>query len=147
MRRLAIVPLVACLLLNCEANAALTIESRKAIKWYSVKGEDLLRSCKVFIKLLDEGISSRDTTEHMHCKWFVLGVFTGVAAGSVYAANKVYGDTSKAKSLIPYCMPAEVGLKQTVRVVVKYLEDNPKSLQLASPSLVVQALIKAFPCK
>ena len=48
------------------------------------------------------------------------------------------------------CFPDEVnsadGLVQLVRVVVKYLEDNPRSLGLEAWGLVVLALVESFPC-
>lgn len=48
------------------------------------------------------------------------------------------------------CLPDEVnsavGLEQLVRVVLKYLEDNPESLHIEAWGLVVVALVEAFPC-
>ena len=39
-----------------------------------------------------------------------------------------------------------VTFSQMERVVVKFLQDNPKKLNLNQSTLVVKALSKAFPC-
>ena len=48
------------------------------------------------------------------------------------------------------CFPDEVnsaeGLVQLVRVVLKYLESNPRSLGLEAWGLIVLALVESFPC-
>jgi hypothetical protein len=46
-----------------------------------------------------------------------------------------------------YCLPDGVEIYQLVKVVRKYLEDNPAKLHLPSGILVESALNQAFPCR
>ena len=46
-----------------------------------------------------------------------------------------------------FCMPNEVTTNQTIKIVVKYLNDNPSELHLPDVFLIQKAIIKAFPCK
>jgi hypothetical protein len=64
--------------------------------------------------------------------------------------NDIYKSTVlKGSSQGLICLPKEkpqtVG--QLARIVVKYLEDNPKQLHEPAASLATVALSKAFPCK
>ncbi|QLG94782.1 hypothetical protein HZF02_23820 [Pseudomonas yamanorum] len=71
-----------------------------------------------------------------------LGVVQGVRNTLVTLAN--------AKLISPViCFPGGGVLSngQTIRVVVKYLEDNPKDLNLDQSLLTMMALLDAFPCK
>jgi hypothetical protein len=45
------------------------------------------------------------------------------------------------------CVPKEISLGQSIKVVVKYLEANPGKLHLSASSNVLNAFIDAFPCK
>jgi hypothetical protein len=44
------------------------------------------------------------------------------------------------------CHPENVSQGQLRQIVVKFLEENPEKLHLSADSLVVTALIRAFPC-
>ena len=45
------------------------------------------------------------------------------------------------------CVPKEVSLGQSIKVVVKYLEANPDKLHLSASSHVLNAFAEAFPCE
>lgn len=45
------------------------------------------------------------------------------------------------------CLPNGVTLGQEVRVVEKFLQDNPAKLNQPGATLVIQAIEEAFPCK
>ena len=45
------------------------------------------------------------------------------------------------------CVPKEVSLRQSINVVVKYLEANPGKLHLSASSNVLNAFREAFPCE
>ena len=47
----------------------------------------------------------------------------------------------------PLMEPDGVKREQVVRIVVKYLEDNPKDLHRDEGLLVAAALVAAYPCK
>jgi len=46
-----------------------------------------------------------------------------------------------------WCMSIDVDGSQLVRVVTKWLQENPQDLHLSASSLVIEALILAFPCE
>ena len=45
------------------------------------------------------------------------------------------------------CVPKEVSLGQSIKVVVKYLEANPGKLHLSASSNVLNAFLDSFPCE
>lgn len=51
------------------------------------------------------------------------------------------------KQSLGYCTDPSMPMLQISRVVVKYLQDNPKLLHFQPAGLVDQALIDNFPCK
>ncbi len=48
---------------------------------------------------------------------------------------------------IIWCDPGNVTVGQIIKIVSKYLHNNPEKLHLYAYSLVTQALKEAFPCK
>ena len=46
-----------------------------------------------------------------------------------------------------WCAPSHLKSAQIVKVVSKYLNNNPEKLHLNAAQLVIEALIGAFPCK
>ena len=46
-----------------------------------------------------------------------------------------------------YCLPERVSVNQLVAVVVKYLGENPAELHNIASSLILKALVEAFPCE
>jgi len=55
-------------------------------------------------------------------------------------------DTAQAIAKRIFCLPEGVQPQQEVRVVIKYLEDNPAKLHESAAVLVMGALSGAFPC-
>ena len=51
-----------------------------------------------------------------------------------------------AKSDLGYCLPSPLEGEQLIRVIVKYLEDNPAKLHTIAAPLVKAAFREAFPC-
>jgi hypothetical protein len=60
-----------------------------------------------------------------------------------YCTGLVNGVTNASPRV---CPDEAVTTGQTLRVVVKYLEDHPEELHLDNAVLVEKALAKAFPC-
>jgi hypothetical protein len=54
---------------------------------------------------------------------------------------------SDSTNSISWCNPGNVTTGQMFKIVSKYLNNNPEKLNLYADSLVIQALIEAFPCK
>ncbi|MNJ01850.1 hypothetical protein D3C73_1616130 [compost metagenome] len=63
----------------------------------------------------------------------------------VLATTFFYSDELRKDEI--FCVPTTVTYAQLVRVVVKYLQDNPKDLNKGRMTLVWQALMDAYPCK
>lgn len=100
-------------------------------------GNELLPQCQHFIALVDGGTAKTD--EHYDagmCAGFVQGVF----ASSVFYSDGIKKDEK-------FCVPNTVKYSQLVRIVVKYLKDNPKLLNENRMVLVWAALQDAYPCK
>jgi hypothetical protein len=91
-------------------------------------GNDLLPRCKAFVDS-SENPNWKDSHEA-----FSVGYCLGLVNGISFSAPDV-------------CPTQGVTVLQEVRVVVKYLEDNPQILNLNGAMLTERALSRAFPCK
>jgi hypothetical protein len=90
-------------------------------------GNDLLPRCQQAVEAIDK-TTWKDANESFNAG-FCLGLVQGVS----YASADV-------------CTGEGVTFSQMERVVVKFLQDNPKKLNLNQSTLVQTALFKAFPC-
>ena len=97
-------------------------------------GTNLLNNCSLFIKLAEgKDLTSLDQA-------FNIGLCAGFIEGIIKSEY-----THKDKKL--FCSPKEsIKIDQAVRIVVKYVNDNPQNLHSDSILLVFSALMKAFPC-
>ncbi|VVO61274.1 hypothetical protein PS862_00830 [Pseudomonas fluorescens] len=103
----------------------------------SFDGNELLGQCQIYIKLVDGGTARNDAHyDAGECGGFVLGVARSTA---------LYGEFIPIK--LKFCTPDTVTNSQLVRIVVKYLKDNPKTLSDNRTVLVWRALLDAYPCK
>jgi len=98
-------------------------------------GNELLRQCQQYIRAADDE-KNYDRIDAGMCGGFIQGV------DSTFA---MLGDNLKKDARL--CMPQGVTNSQLVRVVVKYLKDNPKLLNLHKVALSWAALRDAYPCK
>lgn len=96
------------------------------------KGEELLWACKA-----DENNSLKEAFQKMHCIGYVTGMLDGM--------QLVFGLRPKSKL---FCPPTGgMSADQQVRIVTKWLEDNPKELHKGARTSVLIAFSQAFPCK
>ena len=86
-------------------------------------GNDLLPRCQQAVEAIDKNANES----------FNAGFCLGLVQGVSYASADV-------------CTGEGVTFSQMERVVVKFLQDNPKKLNLNQSTLVQTALSKAFPC-
>lgn len=100
-------------------------------------GNELLMQCQYYIKLVDGGTVK--TNAH-----FSAGACGGFVHG-VLATTLFYSDELKKDE--KFCVPNNATYAQLVRVVVKYLTDNPKRLNETQMVLTWAALRDAYPCK
>jgi len=100
----------------------------EAENFYS--GNELLAMCEAYLS--ETGSAAKGNT----C--------FGYVAGIVDAHNTFVNLADLEQS---WCPPENLDGSQLVRVVTKYLQGNPQQLHLTASSLVVNALILAFPCE
>lgn len=87
---------------------------------------------KLTIKTTPEDI--RDVVNGSYCRGYVLGVVDSLI--SISAATQT-----------TYCIPDNADNDQLVRVMDKYLNDNPAKLNDPAGQAVAKAIFDAFPCK
>ncbi|PMZ76949.1 Rap1a/Tai family immunity protein [Pseudomonas sp. FW305-70] len=97
-------------------------------------GNELLGQCQQYIRAAD-GEASFNQVDAGVCAGYVQGVESTVGFYSDDLANDA-----------KFCVPNGVTNGQLVRIVVKYLKDNPKQLNLTRTGLVWSALKDAYPC-
>jgi hypothetical protein len=79
---------------------------------------------------------------HMRsCVGYVRGFTDGIEFGSSYVEDKV-------NKQVPhlFCEPDGAENGQIIRIILKYIRDNPTEAHLPTSLLIVDALKKAFPC-
>lgn len=98
-------------------------------------GNELLGQCQQYLKLAD----SEPNYDRID---------VGICAGLVEGVNSmVYFYSDLLKKDDKYCMPGNVTNGQMVRILVKYLKDNPKLLNKSNTVLMWSAFKDAYPCK
>jgi hypothetical protein len=60
-----------------------------------------------------------------------------------HAAERMW---AKAQSLVFYCVPNGASWPQHIRVLVKWLEENPDKLSLSGYDVISLSMSKAYPC-
>ena len=96
------------------------------------KAEEILWACNG-----DESKTPEAAFEEIHCIGYISGVLDGI--------QLVFGVRPEFK----FFCPPESGISsdQQVRIVTKWLEDNPKELHKSARMSVLMAFAKAFPCE
>lgn len=111
----------------------------------AVDGEMLLTDCHVAVRMLEVSpkLNSEEWAAGMHCLGFVQGI---VDADNVWQTALSKGLGSKARPLVFYCVPKEASWPQLIRVLVKWLEDNPDKLDRSGYDVIGLAMSKAYAC-
>ncbi len=116
-----------------------------ALVWAEVAdGNALLPQCSAAVEILDSPKKNHPSDlyeEAFHCTDYV----NGVADMGRIVEDMAEPPYSVGRPL--FCLPAAGPISQVVRVVLKYLQDNPKELHKDKGVLAVFALMKEFPCK
>ena len=102
-------------------------------------GNDLLKKCAPLWTDGHTGVETREQLDAAYCMGYVVGV-TDVEA----MWKAVEGKTAKGTH---YCMPEEVNNGQILRILKKWLDDNPDKLHWRADLIIHRALLDAFPCK
>ena len=105
-------------------------------------GNDFVRICSV-INRVDQvdHLSDQETVDGGECAGYVMGLMDGVYMQHMF--SKAYGD----KSDVAYCFPdSGIPISQQIRIVLKYINDNPERAHLRTGRLAIEAFHKTFPC-
>ncbi|TKB28059.1 hypothetical protein FCL47_00780 [Desulfopila sp. IMCC35006] len=106
-------------------------------------GNDLLAQCSLAVNIMDgkkmtaDMQGSIDAGNSMYC----FGLLQGIIS-----LNKLYEVSLRNKAL--FCTPnSDITNGEAARVVVKYLDEHPEVLHEPDFAVVINALVKAYPCK
>jgi hypothetical protein len=106
---------------------------------WSYDGAALSLDCALAVKQYDAGAKKAEPSEEglaaERCRSFILGVFSVLQSLQVNKESFVL------------CAPANVHQEQTVRIVAKWLKDNPSKLHLSAQHAASVSLREAFPCQ
>jgi hypothetical protein len=107
-------------------------------------GNLLLTTCSAAIKVLDRTAISDISDESSFC----LGYVTGFEFGHNITVFENRRRNEKSNVDFVFCTTKRtVTAAQKARVVVKFLQENPQSLDLPMEVLSQLAFMRAFPCK
>ena len=106
-------------------------------KAFGSDGNELLVHCKAVITGIEDS-KSRDTELALKAT-ACIGIVRGMLVASIF-----YESNSNSNIL---CFPDKLTTKQAIRIVVKFLEDNPKKLHESDHSLIMESLYNAYSCE
>lgn len=101
-------------------------------------GNAFLRACSAIEKAEHTDLESLHVVS---CLSYVKGFMDGV----FWEAEFVKANT-KQEMRKPFCRPAGVENAQLVKVLLKYIRDNPEEAHQPTAVLIISALAKAYPC-
>lgn len=95
--------------------------------------------CRVAIRVFDshgkEG-TMLDLGDSGHCLGYVAGALDAFVSFQTWRPSKVN----------QLCIPDAVGMGQSVKIVMKYIDAHPEELHLPAPDIIWSAMHDAFPC-
>jgi hypothetical protein len=108
-----------------------------------VSGNAFLRLCSVIDKddLKHEAYQSDKAVDTMACLEY-LGGFTD----GVQVEMELVNAETKRNAPAPFCIPDDVERGQMVRIVLKYIRENPAEAHKHTGALIMKALGKVYPC-
>jgi hypothetical protein len=109
---------------------------------FESSGTAFLRICSVVDREDDrEHLSSDQMVAFTSCLKYVNGFTSGVDAEMRFVKN-----ATKQSTHAPFCPPQGVKEIQMVRVVLKYIHDNPAAARRNTNSLIMFSLGERYPC-
>jgi len=118
-----------------------TFVSAQAHEFPDTSGNAFARLCSVIDKDVETMIHT-DYGDEMACLGYVSGFVNGVEFEAGYAEAQAGRKLHK-----PFCRPDDTENGQLIRIVLKYIRDNPEEAHHQTAVLVMNALAKAYPCK
>ena len=104
-------------------------------------GHDLLIDCRNLVET--EAIETVEK-EKLLGMGYCIGLIDGLITFN-YVYEAVLEQEGDAE-IVQMCLPARLSTRQSAKVIVKYLEDNPDRMDESGQALAAQALVDAFPC-
>jgi hypothetical protein len=106
-------------------------------------GNDLEFSCK-YLRLLHNGAnqSLEDFGKAMFCAGYIRGALDALFVDNTLGVKR----GNKDGELKYPCFPPNVTNDQKIKVVIKYLADNPAELHSLANMLILRSMNAAFPC-
>jgi ABC-type cobalamin transport system permease subunit len=130
-----LIAVVALTAVNVPSQTSKEGSAEPMVSFYGPSGSVLLRQCQVAAKLADgEKHTPQQAVDATFCRGYLAGAVDEMVGLSV--------QTSTA-----YCIASNVDSDQLLRVVLKYLNDNPAKLNYPAGALVANAIVAAFPCQ
>ncbi len=105
-------------------------------------GNDLLKACSVTLKVVSGEPPPADFSGAQFCMAYLEGFRSGIEFSEAVVRGQ---GASNVK--LPICIPSEATNGQILRVVTKFLIENPERLHEDKLTLTATALNRAFPCK
>jgi hypothetical protein len=107
-------------------------------------GNGFERLCSVVEKIGTSNFQPSDNDLAMlgHCTGYVKGIKDGVSLAMGAASVTAPGSLQ----IMSFCTPDGATHGQLVKVVLKYIRDNPDKEHLLTALLITEAFHKSFPC-
>ena len=104
-----------------------------------VDGNQLLKQCQAVInREAGQHLTGDEEDDSLLCLAYIEGTLdTQGAVQDMHPDLKTFR----------YCIPDNVPLVQSVRIIVKFLKEHPDKLHIRASLLLLGALSDAFPCK
>lgn len=129
----------ACLLLVALMCLAVVCHAQGNTEQFWETGNGFLRICNSADKLSKDWTDS-ERSMAFACLTFLEGLRQGVILEIDLSRSTGHG------ALFPFCVPEEIEGGQEIRVLLKYLRDNPAKTHLRTAPLFAMAMKDAFPC-
>jgi len=107
----------------------------------SESGNAFLRDCSSVDRPSSEHKTDLELMKSAVCASYVDGLDGGIRV-EVDLINR----DGRAKATQPYCLDPSVSAGQIVRILTKYIRDNPARAHWPTPILYLSAMEQAFPC-
>ena len=125
-------------LLLCVLSSSLFAQTEESLE---TSGNAFLRICSVVDKVDMEHLSVDQKVAMTSCLNYVSGFTNGVDVEMRFVKN-----ATKQSTHAPFCVPERVENIQMVRVVLKYIRDNPAAAHRKTNSLIIFSLGERYPC-
>jgi len=146
MKKTAIA-LLACFLaasLSGQKNNGASNQVKPVVLLGGLAEDGLLHQCQSSVKKFNKELiraddSAQASASAAYCEGYVYAVTDAYMIGGI-------SPNPKRPYFYEVCLPGNITREQVVRIVLKYMEDNPKALSSFSVAVVGAALASTYPC-